>query len=124
MSRDDVDAPAINPKTVADSLADALIGAMNDGLSVLDVNIEAHPSRLPSSGRDVSAEVRFIGRLILGETKIAVQAEDAVLGVQIAERFGAGQFANQNGYEFLKPRPRQIVLSSVGLEPLAIVICF
>lgn len=64
----------------------------------------------------------FVGRLVLGEAHVVVDAKDGIFGGEIAQGLDGIEAEDEALDEVLKERFCLVVLGAVGFEPFVVVV--
>ena len=77
---------------------------------------------MPAAGGENGREMVLVGRHIPGKTHVVVDAEDGVLGRQIAQGLDCVEAEDQALDEILEEHPGLIVFSAMRFEPFMVIV--
>ena len=87
-----------------------------------DVDVVGQPQSVPAAGSQHGREVAFVGRLVLGEAHVVMDAKDGVFGSETAQGLYGIEAEDEALDEVLEERFGLFVLGAVGCKPFVVVV--
>jgi hypothetical protein len=87
-----------------------------------DVDVVGQAQRVPAAGSQNGGKVALVGRLVLGEAHVVVDAKDGIFGSEIAQWLDGIEAEDEALDEVLEERFCLVVLGAVGFKPFVIVV--